>query len=489
MCAHAPRNVYGDPPFEAPGDFSRPNERYFAHAADIVARARDKGLLVLAAPAYMGYEGQGEGWYREMTAAGASRMRDFGRYVAKRFSTYRNVLWVQGGDFDPPEKTLLRAVADGIRDVDPSSLQTFHGARQTSALGFLGTGEPWLTVNDIYTSDTTVVEHALREYARSTMPFFLIEAIYENEHGADESVVRAQVYQSLLSGAAGYVTGNRPVWGFFGGWRTALDSGGARTLTHLHSLLDSLPWWTLVPDAEHRLLAQGTGPGPRAVAAIGRGGTLALIYTPGLGLLTCNLEVLRGRRISARWFDPTSGTYLKADHSSFEPKALRIFTPPGRNRRGFDDWVLVLESAVPSIAFRHPEQYELAQVVLERVVPSRRLQDVAIGRIEHGPAREVLEHLVVFVREPRSRKPEAEPGRTVHVVQGIDRIDADAADGVRQCLGVRPTGHCRIGRVADEGQPFGTFERLERCGRHGQRVATRQVVAHDRLFREDSHAA
>ena len=107
-------------------------------------------------------------------------------------------------------------MANGIRDVDTAGkwLQTYHGARGTAALEFLNTtSDPWLTVNDIYTDANSVVSEARTQYAGSTMPFFLIEAGYEN-YDVDGAGVRAQAYQAVLSGATGQVMGNFPVWYF-----------------------------------------------------------------------------------------------------------------------------------------------------------------------------------------------------------------------------------------------------------------------------------
>ena len=295
-------------------------------------------------PTYMGYNGGSEGWYQEMVANGEAKLRTYGQYVANRFKAYDNVLWVQGGDYNPPEKTLLRAVANGIRDVDPARLQTFHGARGTSALGFFGTTEPWLTLNNIYTNESTVVANAFLEYARSSMPFFLIEARYENEQGAGELVVRTQAYQAVLSGGAGHLMGNNPLYAFSSGWQAALNGGGSQTLAHLRSLFNSLPWWTLQPDTGNTFLTAGAGTGgSRAVAA--KAAAFALLYTPSVRALTVNLGQLTGPTVRARWYDPTNGTYTTVPGSPFTAASgSQIFTPAGNNARGFGDWVLVLES-------------------------------------------------------------------------------------------------------------------------------------------------
>ena len=66
-------------------------------------------MLVLLAPAYMGYAGGQEGWYQEMQANGATKLQAYGQYVANRFLAYDNNLWVHAGDYNPPDTNLMCA--------------------------------------------------------------------------------------------------------------------------------------------------------------------------------------------------------------------------------------------------------------------------------------------------------------------------------------------------------------------------------------------
>ena len=339
-----PKNAYGDAPFSTPGDFSTPNEAYFAHAAYVINLAAQKGMLVLLAPAYMGVGGGDEGWYQEMAANGATKLANYGTYVANRFRAYDNILWVHGGDYDPPDLNLLRAIPNAIRAVDPKWLHTFHGY-EASALGVLGTGEPWLQVNDVYTY-TNLVANAFQEYQRSSMPFFLIESRYENESGAGEVQLRTQAYQLVLSGAMGQVMGNTPIWRFDTGWQQALDSRGARTLSYLPPLLASRAWWTLVPDISHTVLTAGVSSGTdQAATARASDGSFVLAYLPSARAVTVDLTKLNGPNVVARWYDPANGTYASVAGSPFAASGTRVFTPASTNSSGFSDWVLVLESS------------------------------------------------------------------------------------------------------------------------------------------------
>jgi hypothetical protein len=343
---NAPANIYGEPPFTVPGEFSTPNEDYFAHAEYVIAKAREKGMLVMLTPAYLGFDGGEKGWYDAMQAAGTTQLRGYGQYLATRFGAYDNILWVHGGDYNPPSRGGMRAIVEGILDVEQTSLHTFHGSRGTSALGWLGPTETWLDVNDIYTTKDTVVAEAQGEYERATMPFFLIEDYYEDEFSTIPTDTRAQAWQAVLSGAMGQLMGQADVWRFTPGvWQSKLDTEGASTMIHLRNLLESRAWWTLEPDFGNTFLTStpGTGVG-RAVAAVASDRSFALLYSRNIKTLTVDIGSLNGATVRARWYDPTSGTYTDVAGSPFAASGSRDFTPTGNNARNRTDWALVLDA-------------------------------------------------------------------------------------------------------------------------------------------------
>lgn len=341
-----PSNVHGQGPFTKPGDFGSPNEAYFAHVDMIIRKAHARGILVLLVPAYAGANGGSEGWWSKMKANGAGKLRAYGRFVGARYRRFPNVLWVQGGDFDPPaeDRALVDAVADGIRSVD-DKLHTFHGARGTSALALWQPRPTWLGVNSIYTSHDDVVAKARTEYRRSKTPFFLLEARYENA-GYTGATVRQQAYQAMLSGSAGAIMGNRPIWSFSPGWERDLGSPGAVGKAQLARLFRSVPWWKLRPAEQGTLLVNGIREGSaEAVAACASDGTFAIVYAPGPRRLTLDLSRLRGSRLRARWYDPTTGRYRLVAGSPFRTGIQRSVRTPTRNAGGDGDIVLVLETS------------------------------------------------------------------------------------------------------------------------------------------------
>lgn len=356
-----PANAYGIQPFLVQNDYGTPNDHYFAHVDWVLEQARRRGFLVLLAPSYLGYEGGHEGWYQAMRASDRARLRAYGRYLGRRYAAFDNILWVHGGDYDPPDKNPVREIAEGIREYHVNALHSAHCAPERTARDCWG-GEAWLQVDSIYTYGS-VVSAARAAYARDgTMPFFFIEGQYENDYiegryqagqVGNERRVRAQAYQSLLSGATGHVFGNNPIWHFDGpglypapaSWRRALASRGAQSMSHLRNLFAARRWWTLEPDSGNSALTFGHGSGQdQAVAAVAADRSFAIAYMPTNRTITVDLTNLAGPRAAARWYDPAGGGFHAVTGSPFPTKGERDFYPPSHNSSGSRDWVLVLES-------------------------------------------------------------------------------------------------------------------------------------------------
>jgi hypothetical protein len=352
---NAPANAYGERPFSK-DDFGIPNEAYFAHADRILQKACELGFLVMLTPAYLGYAGWQDGWYKEMTQAGAEKLHAYGRFVGRRYRDFDNIMWVNGGDFDPPDMGLVRAVANGVMEEDPDALGTVHNAPETAPLEFWGY-EPWLRVNNVYTYGP-VHTAAIREHNIGRgMPFFLMESAYEFEQdGTDEHRVRIQAYHAILSGAFGHLFGNNPIWHFGGPglqpptmeWTEALDSPGTRSMEVLLDFVSSVKWWLLEPDSKNRLLVDGIGKDmKRAVAAMAKDGSFAVVYMPGNKGVTVDLARFSASSVAARWRDPTSGDVTVVDGSPFTAET-HSFKPPRNNGRGYPDWILELMPKDPT---------------------------------------------------------------------------------------------------------------------------------------------
>lgn len=345
---NAPRNFFGEPPFLDPNDFRSINYRYFDHAAEVLERARSRGFLVLLAPAYAGFSGGDEGWYQDMVVTGEEKLRDYGRFLGDKFRKLSNIIWVHGGDFNPPRKSLSQAVADGIREVWPSSLHTVHNGPETNGLGYWSDHEIPLILDTLYTYQP-VAEKAAALNQRK--PFVLIESRYENERDGTPLRTRIQAWQAMLSGAAGQVFGNNPIWHFNApavqprlmDWKSALNSPGAQGISILRDLLLSLPWYDLVPDEGDLIVSDPLGGHFRAVAARSSDRKLGVFYLPTPRHLTIDLTQFSATQLKVRWFDPADGAFLQIDDQTLAVSKFCELHTPECSRDG--DWVLLVSSA------------------------------------------------------------------------------------------------------------------------------------------------
>jgi hypothetical protein len=283
-----------------------------------------------------------------MSAAGDEKLRAYGRYVGNRFARFENIIWVQGGDYDPADRALVDAVAEGIGDAAPDALQTVHANRDTVTNVFWDKAG-WLRVDTVYTYDDVAAAVLARHRSGPPRPFFLIEGKYEGEHGVGESEIRLMAYGAILSGAGGQVFGNNPVWHFSSAglfdtsstWQQALSSSGARNMTALVNLFSRFEWWRLLPDQGVLLKTAKAGDG-QAFAARDADGMFAVVYVSDMPGIALDFDALSGGDKELRWYDPSNGFFLE-DIARFEEAGVQsVSVPLQPNASGSHDWVGVL---------------------------------------------------------------------------------------------------------------------------------------------------
>jgi Putative collagen-binding domain of a collagenase/Protein of unknown function (DUF4038) len=182
------------------------------------------------------------------------------------------------------------------------------------------------------------------------MRFFLIESVYENTYNATDRRLRTDAYHAMLSGAAGQVFGNNPMWHFDGPglypgpmtWQQALGSEGLQSMTHLQELLAGVSWWLLAADLINSFLTSGIGSGlDRAVAARAADRSFAIVYLPSAREITLDLAQLAGPRVAARWYDPRNGVSSRVEGSPFTTAGAQSVRPDAGAQ---DDLALLLRS-------------------------------------------------------------------------------------------------------------------------------------------------
>lgn len=339
----------GIAPFTRSGDLSSPNPAYFARADKMIRLAARHHLAVFLDPIETG------GWLTVLRDNGTARAYAYGRYLGQRYRQFPNIVWLNGNDFqtwsNPRDDALALAVADGIRSVDPAALQTVELNYDTSMSSDDSRWNAVIGLDAVYTYSATYAE-VLKAYRRDHRPAFLLEASYEGEHDyTGPATLRHQEYWTMLSAASGQFYGNKYTWQFLNGWSGHLNTIGSRQVTILRNLFSRRAWYDLVPDTPHRLVAAGYGSysasgdvnsNDYVTAARTPDGRLAIAYMPTGDPIAVDLSRMAGHRVRAQWYDPTSGTYREIAGSPLAARGRRTFAPPGKNRGGDSDWVLVL---------------------------------------------------------------------------------------------------------------------------------------------------
>jgi hypothetical protein len=383
-------------------DVSTPNSAYFSRIHTVVAYARTKGIEVILDPIETGGCVAG-GWMDTLvnngdgTLSTSNKDYGYGQYLGNTFKDLDNIIWMSGNDFQCIGTTAnnndTKTVANGIHNTDPSALQTlepdacsgFTGTAcegSSSLIAASGSATGWSSivgVNGTYAYAPQYAEDRAAYAQTPTQPMMLLEGNYEGEKFAGvtdgcQTVrnCRLQEWWTMTSGGAGQLYGN-----YFtdaigcgcthGGGSASIPSNsfntsdvnttGVTQLGYQTTLLKSIAWQDLAPDANGagHLITSGGGTCPTTgsivsvncvtAATNGAGAdNLALIYMPISQSITVDMSKLSGSSVTARWYDPTTGSFTTVSGSPFS-LASHTLSAPGNNNAGDSDWVLLLQSS------------------------------------------------------------------------------------------------------------------------------------------------
>jgi hypothetical protein len=356
FCDNPAKNRAGTAAFLTPGDFSTPNNEYFDFATKVLDLAARRGIVVWLAPAYLGYGGGDEGFFREVKSGGKEKLRTYGEFLGNRFQKSPNLVWILGGDYtpEPADRWTITELARAIHSRDTNHLMTIHAAPETSVASVFGS-EEWLTVANVYSYEKALFRPILTEQARTpARPFVLIETTYEGEHDSTPDQIRRQAYWTVLGGGCGQFLGNNPIWHFDGpglfkvsaSWIQALDGPGSRDLAQLRAFFLRLPWWELMPEQAHRIITDGYGEElATCLTANTPDRRLSVTYVPSTGTDARKLTVNGSefpKPIEGRWCNPTTGSPIPLESSPLANRGLHSVQTPGDNGQKANDWLLVL---------------------------------------------------------------------------------------------------------------------------------------------------
>ncbi len=349
------RDAYGNVSFNPETDMRKPVEAYWRYADQIMDEAQKRGFFVIMSELWYGAS---KGLWMHHVKPESAKV--YGRFLGTRYARFNNLMWMHAGDRNPDDNLLActRALADEIRALAPHQLHTVHNRSEFASAAFHDKDE-WLDVNMGYTYGAAY-SHILPEYQRKdpVRPVILGETGYEDEGNHIDLLpdgkkgelwtpfrIRRNAWWAVLSGASGFCNGTR-LWRWEKNWRNVLHVASSRQTPHVLRLLQSGPWWRLVPDADHGFVTAGFGEWKKAdyaAAALADDGSFGVVYVPDARPFTVDLTKMRGRA-KARWFDPSSGAWRTVAGAPFAKGGAREFTPPGKNASGAGDWLLVIES-------------------------------------------------------------------------------------------------------------------------------------------------
>jgi hypothetical protein len=349
------KDGYGNPAFETDTDITRPVEAYWRYAEEIMDEAQKRGLFIIMSDLWYGY---GEGlWMHHVKPDNA---RVYGVFLGKRFARFNNLMWMHAGDRNPDDNLMecTRILAREISAAAPRHLHTVHNSPEFASARFYH-GDAWLDVDLGYTYGASYL-HILPEYQRTNpvRPVILGETGYEDEPNDIQRLpdakkgdlwnpyrIRRNAWWAVLSGARGYCAGTR-LWRWEANWREVMQVRSTAQAPNLLKLLQTLPWWELVPDTKHEFVTSGFGEWTRAdyaTAALATDGTCGLVYLPSERAVTVDLSKLKPG-ITVSWFDPASAATKPVSGSVLGNTGTRPFVSPGKNADGDTDWVLVLRT-------------------------------------------------------------------------------------------------------------------------------------------------
>jgi len=351
----ASRDAVGNVAFQPETDITRPVEAYWRYADSVMDEAAKRRFFVIMSDLWYG---AGEGlWMHHVTPESA---KVYGQFLGKRYARMKNLMWMHCGDRYPDARLAecARVLAGEIRREAPGQLHTAHLSHEFASAAYFAKDE-WLDVNMAYTYGASYLQ-VLPEYRRAdpVRPVVLGETGYEGEPNAIELLpdarkgdlwnpyrIRRNAWWAVLSGACGYCGGTR-LWRFEANWRAVLDAESTRQAPIICRVMESGPWWRLVPDEKHDLVTAGYGTWKQAdyvAAALADDGTFAAAYLPSPRAVTVDLGKMKGP-VTARWVDPASGKSADVAGSPLANEGRRELSPPARNSAGDADWLLVLEA-------------------------------------------------------------------------------------------------------------------------------------------------
>lgn len=354
-------NANGDKPFIG-NNVESINEDYFKWIDKVIRMAEKKGLYIGLLPTWG--DKVDKQWGVGPVIFNPDNAEWYGRWLAKRYANFKNIIWINGGDRWGGDKNypVWDAMGKALRKYDGNHLITFHPQGECSSGQWFHSCD-WLDFNMSQTGHCQrsyeIYERLVsKDYNRMPIkPCLDGEPRYENHPICwkpdslgwfDEVDVRQAMYWSLFSGSMGHTYGCHDIWQMLtprqepiglarGSWKTSLDLPGAQQLIHARRLMERYSWEERRPVPEI-IRSNNTSSNSKIVSL--KGPDFTFVYFPNgeTAVLDFN-KIFPGKLLSLYWMDPRSGNIRK--DSEIKTESPLSITPPSSGRG--NDWVLICE--------------------------------------------------------------------------------------------------------------------------------------------------
>ena len=368
-------------------DPTQPREEFYSHIDTLVSNAANYGLYIGLLPTWGEYVCQA--WGKGPEIFNEDNAGTYGAWIGNRYKDHPNIIWIIGGDRygdhgGAGDLAIWRAMANGIKSVDPNHIMTYHTCSdQANHVGLSSSdwfhNDSWLDFNMIQTHVyiDTIPSTVNDDYTKPLIkPTILGEGVY---YGWDplvsDRVYRSQPYWAFLAGSCGYTFGQTYIWwcerkddGNDGtyytknypepdedeNWLDYLDNSHTIWMENCMDFFKSIDWWKLIPDQS--VITAGAGSGDdQKVASRTSTGNMVVVYYATISSATIDMsKITSGSKAVAKWWNPVNKSE-KVD-GTYSTSGTRSFTPPA----SWEDAVLVITAVTTKpflIAHRGGKQW------------------------------------------------------------------------------------------------------------------------------------
>lgn len=360
---HTP-NAHGALPL-IDDDPARPDEAYFKHVDEVIAKAAKYGLVIGLLPTW-GDKVWKSGWGKGPEIFNPANAKTYGKWLGKRYGQTKNIVWIIGGDRNPQNKQheeIWRQMAAGILEGAGGNVKpvmTFHPQPTPLGSATWFHNDAWLSFNMFqngHCRNAAVYDRIQAVYNKTPVkPVLDGEPMYEDhpvcfnakDLGTSNAYdVRMYAYLDLFAGAFGHTYGCHDIWQFFAPgreavndphvpWQQAMDLPGARQMAFVRKLMEANPLLERVPDQS--VIAENDLPAADRIQAT-RGKDYLYVYACTGRPFTVNLGRISGSTLQSGWYNPRDGVFKPA--GKVKNEGQRKFSPPSSGCG--QDWVLVLQ--------------------------------------------------------------------------------------------------------------------------------------------------